>query len=201
MMRSRRWRLAAGLVAVCASVPLLGAVLSSPAQAHRTVARAVLVDAAGVRVGHVTFTGSGHHADRVEVDLRLPPGAPGLDTFHGLHVHTTGSCVAPAYTSAGGHWTLAPATHGSHTGDLSSVLVAPDGTASAEFETARFDVNQLFDADGSAIVLHAGPDNFGNVPLGGGKYEDPNNWYNAPTGTANTGDAGSRYACGVVTRR
>jgi Cu-Zn family superoxide dismutase len=115
------------------------------------------VDAAGVRIGRVTFEGAGHHADRVEVDLR--------------------------------------------TGDLASVLVAADGTVHAQFETQRFDVNQLFDADGSAVVLHAGPDNFGNVPIGGGKYEDPNNWYNAATGTANTGDAGSRYGCAVVQRR
>ena len=47
-------------------------------------------------------------------------------------------------------------------------------------------------------MLHAGVDNFGNVPLDPGKYVDPNGWYTSPTGTANTGDAGARYGCGVV---
>jgi superoxide dismutase, Cu-Zn family len=78
------------------------------------------------------------------------------------------------------------------------VLVAPDGSASLRFETHRFDVTQLFDGDGSAVVLHAGADNFGNVPIEPGKYEDPSQWYSAPTGTATTGDAGGRYGCGVV---
>ncbi len=134
------------------------------------------------------------------VDLRLPADAPGLGSFHGLHVHTTGACVAP-FTTAGGHWNLSGATHGSHTGDLPSVLVANDGRARMVFQTHRFRVSQLFDADGSAVVLHVGADNFANVPLGGGKYEDPNGWFNSadPAGTARTGDAGSRYGCGVVT--
>ena len=93
--------------------------------------------------------------------------------------------------------------HGSHTGDFPSILVGPDGRGRAEFETPRFDVGQLFDADGSAVVLHAGPDNFAHVPIGGGKYEDPNNWFNNvdPAGTARTGDAGGRYGCGVVESR
>ena len=203
MSGSRRWRLAAALVAIGGSASIAGAVLSAPAEAHRPLARAVLVDGAGTRIGSVVFTGAGIHADQVEVDLALPAGAPGPDAFHGLHVHSLRSCVAPTYgVSAGGHWNLTPGTtHGNHTGDLSSVLVGADGTAHAVFETDRFDVNQLFDADGAAVVLHAGPDNFGNVPIGGGKYEDPNNWYNSTTGTANTGDAGTRYGCGVIERR
>jgi Cu-Zn family superoxide dismutase len=170
-----------------------------PASASKPLARVALVNAAGAPVGEVVFKGEGDHADRVEVELALPAGAPGLGVHHGLHVHTVGTCTAPTFASAGGQWNLvAGATHGHHTGDLPSVLVSPAGTATAEFETHRFDVTQLFDADGSAVVLHAGVDNFGNVPLGGGKYEDPNGWYGSATGTANTGDAGGRYGCGVV---
>jgi superoxide dismutase, Cu-Zn family len=166
--------------------------------AAKPLAEAELRNAAGGVVGTVRFEGKGHHAEWVRVELALPAGAPGLDAFHGFHVHATGTCVAP-FGTAGGHWNLTSgATHGRHTGDLPSVLVAPDGTATARFATHRFDVNQLFDADGSAVILHAGVDNFGNVPIEPAKYADPNNWYNAGTGTANTGDAGSRYACGVV---
>ena len=169
-----------------------------PAGAVRPLARAVLHNAAGAEIGTVTFSGSGAHAERVEVSLALPADGPGLGGYHGLHVHAVGACTAP-FTSAGGHWNLtAGATHGSHTGDLPSILVGPDGTASASFETHRFNVAGLFDGDGSAVVLHAGADNFGNVPISETRYADRNGWYTAAGGTAATGDAGSRYGCGIV---
>jgi superoxide dismutase, Cu-Zn family len=199
-MRKTTWRRTA--FSLAASLGVAAAVVltaGSPAEASRPLARAVLHNAAGAEIGEVVFKGDGTYANRVEVQLELPAGAPGLGSYHGFHVHTIGACVAPSFGSAGGHWNLvAGATHGHHTGDLPSVLLSSDGTAYAEFETHRFDVTQLFDADGSAVVLHAGADNFANVPLGPGRYQDPDNWYNAPTGTANTGDAGGRYGCGVV---
>jgi superoxide dismutase, Cu-Zn family len=192
------------LVGAAAAAAALGVaavmVLSAPANASRPLARAELQNATGEVIGKVTFKGHGHHADWVEVKLDLPASAPGLGSYHGLHVHTVGQCTAP-FTTAGGHWNLETgAIHGSHTGDLPSILVGPTGHARAKFETHRFDVSQLFDADGSAVVLHISPDNFANVPIVAGKYEDPNNWFNNvdPAGTARTGDAGGRYGCGVV---
>lgn len=161
------------------------------------LARATLRNEAGQAIGTVVFKGEGHYAERVEVELELPAGAPGLGSYHGLHVHTTGACTPP-FTGAKGHWNLVSgAVHGSHTGDLPSVLVGEDGTAYAEFETHRFDVGQLADSDGSAVILHAGVDNFGNVPRGSGQYVDPGTFY--ADNTAKTGDAGSRYGCGVIT--
>ena len=63
-----------------------------------------------------------------------------------------------------------------------------DGTASAQFETDRFEVSDLFDENGSSIVVHALPDNYGNVT----RYGTPD------VTTLATGDAGGRVACGVV---
>lgn len=195
----RRWVRVGAVGAALAGTALL--FTESPADAAKPLARAELRDAAGSRVGVVVFEGRGHHAEWVRVEVALPAGAPGVDAFHGFHIHAVGQCVVP-FTSAGGHWNLTGASHGGHTGDMPSVLVGPDGVASARFETHRFDVNQLFDGDGSAVILHAGPDNFGNVPLGADRYQDPMSWYHAtPAGTAFTGDAGPRYACGVVRPR
>lgn len=196
-MRKRTMALGATTAAAAAAIVVSA---SQPASADWVLATADLRNAAGAPIGKVVFVGSGKYADRVHVDLKLPSDAPGIAAFHGLHVHQVGKCEAP-FTTAGGHWSLQAAPHGQHTGDLPSQLVMADGKASQRFETDRFDVTELFDADGSAVILHAGPDNFGNVPIGGGKYEDPNDWYNAPGGTAATGDAGGRYGCGVVQRR
>ena len=192
-------RVGAGIIAIVLITGAITILGGRPAGASKPLAQAELRNANGAAIGTVYFEGRGHHAEWVRVELALPAGAPNLDAFHGFHIHTTGVCTAPAFTSANGHWNLTAQTHGKHTGDLPSPLVGPDGMASARFETHRFDVNQLFDADGSAVVLHAGPDNFGNVPIDPAtRYADPNNWYTAPGGTAATGDAGSRYGCGVV---
>ncbi len=201
-MNTKRTIGAVVTTAILATVMVAVLTAGSPAGAVQPLARAALTNAAGAEIGQVTFKGRGTYANRIEVQLDLPDDAPGLGSYHGFHVHTSGVCTAPSFASAGGHWNLVPgASHGHHTGDLPSVLVSPDTTAYAEFETHRFDVTQLLDVDGdgSAVVLHAGPDNFANVPRGNGRYQDPYNWFNAPTGTANTGDAGARYGCGIVT--
>jgi len=52
-------------------------------------------------------------------------------------------------------------------------------------------VNDLFDADGSAVIVHASPDNYANIPT---------RYVATPDSTTfGTGDAGGRVACGVVT--
>ena len=197
-MKTSTWRRA---VAVVVALVLTGLVLvttSTPAGAKRPLARATLVNAAGVTVGEVVFKGPGTYADRVEVDI-VASAAPNLGSFHGLHVHTTGVCdPAPSgstnvpFGSAGGHWNPSGANHGAHRGDLPSALITAEGETYAEFETDRFNVADLLDTpgDGSAVILHAGADNFANIPSA---YGDAN------ATTLATGDAGGRYACGVVT--
>jgi superoxide dismutase, Cu-Zn family len=179
-----------GVTAAMATAALMLAVtMSPPASAAKPLARATLRTADGTAVGEVVFKGHKKHADRVTVSIDAP-NAPNLDDFHGLHVHTTGTCTAPGFTSAGGHWNPTSSPHGQHVGDLPSVLLGSAGSAEMEFVVPRFHVGELFDADGSAVVLHVGRDNFANIPA------DP---YGGPVGgTLATGDAGGRYACGVV---
>jgi Cu-Zn family superoxide dismutase len=154
---------------------------SSPEGAN---ARARLHDAAGVQVGTVKLEQDG---DNVNFKVKVEGVAAG---FHGFHVHAVGVCTAP-FTTAGGHYNPAAATHSNHAGDLPSLYIDADGEGGARFATDRFALGDLFDADGSALILHTGRDNYANIPTD--RYDpDPD------ATTLATGDAGSRYACGVI---
>lgn len=150
---------------------------------HSRTAGARLVNADGDRVGRVWFQ---RGRDAVSVFARvhdLPPG------FHGFHIHTTGDCSARDFTSAGGHLNPAGAPHPGHNGDLPVLLVNEDGRATLAAVTDRFSIRQLRDADGAAVIVHALPDNYANIP---DRYGEPD------AETLGTGDAGSRLACGEV---
>lgn len=163
------------------------AALSAPAMAQKPGADAKLYNTAGNQVGKVRLTQEGNGSVSVQAQVHdLPPG------FHGFHVHAVGECVAP-FTSAGGHFNLTTHTHKDHSGDFPVLLVNADGTAQARFNTDRFAVADLFDADGSAIIIHASPDNYANIPT---RYvAEPD------ATTLATGDAGARIACGVVEKQ
>jgi superoxide dismutase, Cu-Zn family len=134
--------------------------------------------------------------------LTCPAGlATAPPVGHGFHVHATGTCdpSIPAgqtspFTSAGGHFNPTGATHGSHAGDQPVLLVNADGTATARFATDRFGVESLLDADGSAFIVHAAPDNYANIASRYSAAGVPG----PDAATLTTGDAGARVFCGVI---
>lgn len=174
-------------------------------------AMAQIIDASGAQVGWASFTNSMGMTANMGMDMTTPmaPGdmamtgtgkvlvtvqlnsatlAPG---FHGMHLHMMGSCGDTGegpFTAAGEHIPMEP-VHPNHVGDFPSALVNADGTAFMSFETDRFTVADLLDADGTAILLHANPDNHSNIPE---RYGTPDQE------TLLTGDSGPRLACGVV---
>ncbi|MBE2314865.1 superoxide dismutase family protein [Solirubrobacter sp. CPCC 204708] len=182
-MRTLRATLVLGVVlsTVAAGVAIAGG--DDRHKGHTKKATATLVDGTGKRVGKVTLV---QFRGKVTVAGRVTGITPG---FHGFHVHAVGKCEGPSFTSAGGHFSAPGQAHGAHAGDLPPLLVNADGSASAAFETDRFTLQQLRDADGSALMVHAGPDNFANIP---DRYGEPD------AETLNTGDSGARVACGVV---
>jgi Cu-Zn family superoxide dismutase len=114
---------------------------------------------------------------RFTVDARgLPPGT------HGAHVHTTGLCDAPDFATAGPHWNPTAMKHGAmnpqgpHEGDLPNLIVGTDGRGTVGITVPGATMAGLFDADGSALVVHAGADDL---------MTDP------------SGNSGGRIACGV----
>jgi Cu-Zn family superoxide dismutase len=174
-MRPRVLRLVPALLtlAACASGP----------PAPRPGAVADLKNALGQAVGRATFTEVAGGV-RLVVDVRaFQPGD------RGIHVHAVGRCDPPAFTSAGGHFNPLDRRHGlaspggPHAGDLPGIAVGADGRGHLDVVTDRLSLGagptSIFDADGSALVVHDRPDDQRTEP---------------------TGNSGGRAACGVVVR-
>ncbi len=142
---------------------------------------AINSDGRDVGVGTVIYGPSG-----ASISIALSGLSEGT---HAVHLHQTGSCAASDYTSAGGHLNPLGREHGSlnpagsHLGDLPNVEIGPDrvGTVSALLPGTEEEIRAwLFDEDGTAIIVHAGADDYRTDP---------------------TGAAGSRVACGVLMER
>ena len=147
----------------------------------------------GAARGTVTF-------DELRGEVRVTTSATGLPPgFHGMHVHAVGSCdPTDGFSSAGGHLNPRGTDHGTHAGDLPPLEVRADGSAVSIVDTDAFSLDDVFDADGAAVVIHAAPDNFGHIPA---RYR------HEPYGTGNTGpdaatrstgDSGGRIRCGEI---
>jgi Cu-Zn family superoxide dismutase len=185
-MRTRRSR---ALLAIVGGSVILGSLGGGGALAIGQSAKVSLTDAGGAAVGQVKLTQVG---DVVTVRAEVQGVAPG---FHGFHVRAIGTCVPP-FTSAGGHFNPTATPHGNHAGDMPPLLVMDDGTASTRFQTDRFTLQQLYDTDGSAIIIHADRDNLANIPA---RYHShTEDVFGPDSATLATGDAGGRFACGVV---
>lgn len=122
-------------------------------------------------------------AEEVDGDIRLIVEVTGVSKGpHGTHIHTTGKCEAPAFTSAGGHWNPTGHQHGrenpagAHAGDLPNISVDEDGRGRTIFTVKATTLANMLDEDGAALVVHAGPDDYKTDPAG---------------------DSGGRILCGV----
>lgn len=162
---------------------------------HASSETVVLRGVDGRKVGRVTLRQKGDLIVVTGLVRSLTPG------FHGFHIHAIGLCEANApagpFATAGGHYTGgSPTNHGDHAGDMPSLLVTESGKAYAQFLTDRFTLADLRDADGSAVMVHGGRDNFANIPL---RYLTGTPPTAGPDATTlATGDSGARAACGVI---
>jgi superoxide dismutase, Cu-Zn family len=124
--------------------------------------------------------------------------------FHGLHIHSVGKCdansVAPTggepgdFNSAGGHYQTPGHTGHPASGDLTSLEVRSDGSAKLVTTTDAFSAADLRGGEGTVLMIHADPDNFGNIPP---RYAE-NGAPGPDEQTLATGDSGKRVACGVI---
>lgn len=161
----------------------IAALMVPQAYAQETSATAKMAGADGSDNGIVTFNQTNSGMLHIIVEMtNLAPGS------HGLHIHEKGACdSAGGFKSAGGHYAGGKehginSENGPHAGDLPNVHVGENGVLKVEFFTDRLSLgeggaNPLMDTDGSAVVLHAEPDDYASAPAG---------------------HAGNRVACGVI---
>lgn len=148
---------------------------SSPGQSTSTQPLTYdLISSSGEKIGRVSVTNSGESGVTLQVTAANIPEGP-----HGIHFHHTGSCEAPSFKSAGGHINPMKKAHGLNNpdgpdnADMPNAIASSDGTLNFEYVNDRLSLKgdhglpALLDDNGSAIVLHANPDDGITQPIGG----------------------------------
>lgn len=170
------------LIVLAATALALVAVSAASAQQFpRHFGWATLVNPNGETVGAAALA-------QKQGEVRIYAWATGLTPGkHGFHIHAVGACDDPAFASAGSHFNPAANKHGlhnpegPHNGDLPNMKASDAGLGILRAATDRVTLGDgpktLFDADGSALVVHADEDDH---------VTDP------------TGNSGARIICGVI---
>lgn len=152
----------------------------------------------------------------VRVRIIIPAGSGLTPGLHGVHIHETGNCSNTTATgacgAANGHWDrhfavntgnpLPPpvdnsnpqpnGNHPFHLGDLQNIFINPDGSGTLSVTTTRVAISpnlplSMNDADGSAIIIHAGTDNYCPAGVAG-----------TPGANPVCASGGARSLCGVI---
>jgi len=122
----------------------------------------------------------------VDIEIEVSGMQPGV---HAVHIHEAGVCKPCG--DARGHFDPGPngnsspdGNHPFHLGDLVNLKVGPNGKGRMSTTTSRVTLSpgplSLFDADGSAFIIHVDPDSY------------------CPDGETKGCAGGARAACGII---
>jgi superoxide dismutase, Cu-Zn family len=188
------------VIILASAVVLAGATVAARQAAPKAAAPAA--SGAGIVRAHADIKGEGitGTADFVESQqgtgklVTITVSVSGLKAgAHGVHLHAVGKCT-PDFAAAGGHFDPGPAgnpdpdaNHPFHMGDIPQLTAGATGKATMKAVTTRVTLSDgplsLFDADGSAIIVHGNPDQ-------------------GITGEPRSGvSGGPRVACGVIEKK
>ena len=188
------------VIILASAVALAGATVAARQAAPKAAAPSA--SGAGIVRAHADIKGEGitGTADFVESQqgngriVNITVTVSGLKPGnHGFHLHAVGKC-APDFAAAGGHFDPGPAgnadpdaNHPFHSGDVPQLTAAANGKATMKVATSRVTLSDgpvsLFDADGSAVIVHGNPDQ-------------------GITGESKSGvSGGPRVACGVIEKK
>ena len=177
MTRLHLLKLAPRLTLLCAAATMAACSQSGPdlpdaAKANSPLTQTIL-SADGKALGSLVLEDLGTVGTKVTVAVAgISPGD------HAMHFHEIGKCDAPDFKSSGGHYNPTMADHGHkmpdgpHAGDMMNVNVAADGTGTFVVTNERVSIYgdhglpALMDADGTALILHAGQDDYQSQPSG-----------------------------------
>lgn len=145
-------------------------------------AKAMMYNTKNELIGEISLTESQKGVELTAIINSIMPGV------HGIHLHAVGTCDAPNFESAGAHFNPTHKQHGvdnplgPHVGDLPNITADQTGEVQLNFVTADFtlkkgETTSIFDADGTAIVIHEQADDYKTDPAG---------------------NSGARIACGVI---
>jgi superoxide dismutase, Cu-Zn family len=145
-----------------------------------------IINAKQQKVGVAILTDT---ANGTLIKVELTENAPGISPgTHAIHIHEVGKCEPP-FKSAGDHFNPLGHEHGffgkegKHMGDLPNIHVPKNAPLTVEILVPELSFSSgktaMLDADGSALVIHQGEDDYRTNPAE---------------------NAGDRVACAVINK-
>ena len=184
-MRAKNIITILGLLVVAGALFLFFAYSNMHPQAYEVA----LMNNAGEQVGTATLE---EGKDGVQISVQAQ-GIAQVAGTHAIHIHETADCTPlDSFTNAGGHFNPATKDHGvhsangQHAGDMPNIAVDSEGNTDSVMVNHHITLQKkdtgdgrysVFDADGSALMIHAGADDYKSQP---------------------SGAAGARIVCGVI---